>query len=177
MRRRDKMFYYKMNKDSKEYGLFEKYLNSPKRWYEPDIRKELEDLLEINIENNLGITPSRLCLVNPNEKYMKQFKSIKENDFFIARKDSKLQKAYLEICKKYDLKIYSLTSFWLDTNLIDGDGFSIYRKHCIKQIHHVYDDYYMESSTQELDEFKWLELVNEADFLELKSKYLREKQK
>lgn len=167
------MFYYKMKKDSKEYGLFQKYQKSPTRWFEPEIRKELEDLLEVNIEDNLGIVNYGLFLAEPNPKYIKQFK-MKKGDFYVARKDSKLQKAYLEICKKYDLKIYSLTNFWLDTNLTEGNGFSIDRKHCIKQISKVYDEWYIESSMNELNEFDWLELICEADFLELKSKYLRE---
>lgn len=171
------MFYYKMKKDSEEFRLFEKVKNSPKKWYEPNIRKELEELLEVNIEDNLGITSKVLYLANPNEKYIKQFKSNKEGDFYVARKNSKLQKEYIDLCEKYELEVYRLNEFWLDTNLTQGDGFSVYRKKCIKQIITVYEDWYFESSTKELDDFDWLELINEVDFLELRAKYLRENNK
>ena len=154
-------FYYKIKTDSNMYADLDKVYNNPKGWFKDEVKKDIIALIGYDYGSTF-VCDSRILYVDANKikaedrgNYCKDVIYQGKHRLLKAKKTSKVNKEYLNICKKYGLSSYDFSSFCLDYFL--GCGVSI---------HPFLDDVYVVECKKELDDCS-LEKISEVDFMQL----------
>ena len=105
-------FYYKIKTDSNMYTDLDKVYNSPKCWFKDEVKKDIIALIGYDYGSTF-VCDSRILYVDANKikaedrgNYCKDVIYQGKHRLLKAKKTSKVNKEYLNICKKYGLSSY-----------------------------------------------------------------------
>lgn len=110
-------FYYKIKEGTQMYEDAYKSFNSYKQWGKEDVKKEIENILGYDYGSSFVCSNTKLYVLANKIKaedrcnYKKESVWFDSDEMLVAKKSSKEHKAYMEVCKKYGLKLYTVSDF------------------------------------------------------------------
>jgi len=110
------MIYFEILPSNKIYETAYNLFNYHKTW-ETDEVKEAMKQIGINPSNNVGMNTHSLQVMNVPSGLESQFKRRSKNGMYEAKVNSEINKKYLEIVKKLNLKVYNIRDL---THLLSG---------------------------------------------------------
>jgi hypothetical protein len=156
--------YFKVKEKTDAWERFNDIWTWESKWTE--CHKQLEEFLGFEYEENLYLDNETLT-INPKvlkEEWKDQFK--KNSYPAIAKKNSKINKKWVELCNSLGLKVYKTT---IHISL----GLGIYGK--IETLFPPMNGtYYFKGKTVNTDwsKFEWVEEVNASEFLRIRAAWL-----
>lgn len=160
----------KIKNGTDAWELMDKIFNYTKVWAKNE--QEISEFLGFPMNGNIAFQTTGLY-VTPEaiEKYRpewdKEFRK-QDGDLRQLKKNSKLFKQWIELCKKLELVVYRTWDFSMKYGFIDGRTF-----------HHYGDEYHIsfDNDDTNISNYEWAEEISESEFLRIKADYLEKKEK
>ncbi len=156
--------YFEVLKGTEEYEILDKVFNWNNSFRDKKKAEELAGALGLENINDVGMNDSALALKEVPDKIKSQFKKNKYRGFYIAKKNTPLNQAFLEWIKKYNVKKVPTAEFS-----------SRFLPHGIKSYHRIFNRYFIRPKTINLLAFKnhkSLKEIKESNYLRLRAEYL-----
>lgn len=123
--------YYTVKNNTKAYEALERAYNAPKQWFREDVKADIVSLIGFDYKDSFVCSTTSLLLDEDKvsddirNQFSKKAENISGSKMLRAKKGSKIQKDYMDICKKYELDNYTTQDFQYD--FLIGESFSISR--------------------------------------------------
>lgn len=167
---------FEIIKGTEAYQSIDKIFNRNKQ-YTKEFREEFRAKIGVEWENNCSSNVHQLLLEHipegTEDQFQKTEKLGRDCCFRVAKVKSKLNKAYLELIKKYNIVDYRLMDF-----ILQHIGVATSSK-VLKQASRAFDRYFLELNEdcpewaiEELNKKDFLKEISEPEFLRLRADYL-----
>lgn len=166
---------YEVKQNTKEYGLIHNCFVWTKQFDNPDFQKEIHDLLGVPI-TSISTNIHRLLVIEIPKGLEKQFcvKMVpgKTCYFFAARQNSKINKAYLDLIKKYNIKEYRMYFFYHHLPY-SGSQIVAYYSRIYERYFVICKDDAKEEILKSFDECLFLQRISNSTFYEMKAEFMK----
>jgi hypothetical protein len=114
------MKYYKVKKGTKQWDCFNRFWTFEDKWMEN--KDKIDQLIGCPMEKNLRLATDALYLDNPPEHLESQFKKWHKDFGYEAKKNSQINKLWINLAKDLGLEVYRQFDFLGDLGLLFTDN-------------------------------------------------------